>query len=65
MAKASPMARQDLLTSDHLGLWPPTPVTLVTLEAPPGLVWLMECGVAVIQLVNVSYQMLILLVIIH
>ncbi len=62
MAKPSPIARQGLLTSDHLGLWPPTHVLLATLETPPGLVWLMESGVVVIQLVNVSYQMLILLV---
>ncbi len=29
------------------GAWPPTPVSLATLsmEAPPGLVGVMECGV--------------------
>ncbi len=37
-------------------LWPPTPVTLTTLsmEAPPGLVGVMECGVGQLQFVIVS-----------
>ncbi len=60
MAKASPMARQDLLTSDHLGLWPPTHVLLATgwlvLLVLPwllGAVKPMEGGVVQHQVVNV------------
>ncbi len=50
----------ELLISDHLTLWPPTPVSLVTgLMVPlvlPVLPWLlvaMEGGVVLHQLVNV------------
>ena len=44
------------LTTDQWALWPPTPVTLATLsmEAPPGLVGVMECGVDRIQRVKVG-----------
>ncbi len=37
-------------------LWPPTPVTLATLslEAVPGLVRVMECGVGHLQSVKVG-----------
>ncbi len=46
----------DPLTTDQWALWPPTPVTLATLsmEAAPGLVGVMECGVGQLQLVSVS-----------
>ena len=46
----------DPLTADQCPLWPPTPVTLATLsmEAAPGLVGVMECGVGLLQLVCVS-----------
>ncbi len=46
----------DPLTADQRTLWPPTPVTLATLsmEAAPGLVGAMECGVDRIRLVKVS-----------
>ena len=46
----------DPLTTDQWTLWPPTPVTLATLsmEAAPGLVGVMECGVGLLQLVSVS-----------
>ncbi len=46
----------DPLTTDQWTLWPPTPVTLATLsvEVPPGLVGVMECGVGQIHLVKVS-----------
>ena len=47
----------DPLTADQWALWPPTPVTLATLlsmEVPPGLVGVMECGVGQLQLVSVS-----------
>ena len=59
----------ELLISDHLTLWPPTPVSLVTGLMVPlvlpslGDVKPMEGGVAVIQHVNVSYHMLILAII--
>ncbi len=43
------------LTADQWALWPPTPVTLATLsvETPPGLVGVQECGVGQLQLVKV------------
>ncbi len=46
----------DQLTADQWTLWPPTPVTLATLsmEAPPGLVGVMECGMGQLHLVCVS-----------
>ncbi len=45
-----------LLVRDQWTLWPPTPVTLASLsmETPPGLVRVMECGVGQLQLVSVS-----------
>ncbi len=45
-----------LLVWDQWILWPPTPVTLATfsMEVPPGLVGVMECGVGQLQLVSVS-----------
>ncbi len=45
-----------LLVWDQWTLWPPTPVTLATLsmEAAPGLVGVMECGVGQLLLVKVS-----------
>ncbi len=39
-----------------MGVMPPTPVTLATMETPLELVGMMDCGVAVIQLVIVSGQ---------
>ena len=44
------------LTTDQWTLWPPTPVTLATLsmEATPGLVGVMECGVGHLQSVKVG-----------
>ncbi len=46
----------DPLTADQWTLWSPTPITLATLsmEAAPGLVGAMECGVDRIQLVSAS-----------
>ncbi len=46
----------DPLTTDQWTLWPPTPVTLATLsvETPPGLVGVVECGVGHLQFVSVS-----------
>ncbi len=46
----------ELVTSDHLALWPPTPVTLDTYSVVMlvGLVKLLERGVVVNQPVNVS-----------
>ncbi len=43
-------------TTDQWTLWPPIPVTLATLsmEAVPGLVGVMECGVDRIQRVTVG-----------
>ncbi len=46
----------DPLTTDQWTLWPLTPVSLATLsmEAPPGLVGVVECGVGLLQCVGVS-----------
>ena len=46
----------DPLTTDQWALWLLTPVTLATLslETPPGLVGVMECGVGQLQFVSVS-----------
>ncbi len=46
----------DLLTADQWTLWPLTPVILATLsmEAAPGLVGVMGCGVGQLNLVVVS-----------
>ena len=46
----------NLLTLDQWPLWLPTPVTLATLsmEAAPGLVEVMECGVGHLQYASVS-----------
>ncbi len=54
----------DLLTADQWILWPPTPVALATLsmEAIPGLVGVMECGVGQLQLVSVSGTNFVLIV---
>ncbi len=49
-----------LCLATTLGALPPTLVVLATIlleAAPPGLVGVMECGVAVIQHVLVSYIM--------
>ena len=55
------------LTIDQWPLWLPTPVTLATLsmEAAPGLVGVMECGVGHFQYVNVSgmdFELLVFIV---
>ncbi len=52
----SPTVVVDPLTTDQWTLWLPTPVTLATLslEVPPGLVGVMECGVGQLQFVCVS-----------
>ena len=44
------------LPTDQWTLWPPTPVTLATLsmEALPGFVEVMDCGVDQIQRVKVG-----------
>ena len=54
----------DPLTADTWTLWPPTPVTLATLsmEVPPGLVGVMECGVGQLQLVSVNRMDFVLFV---
>ncbi len=46
----------DPLTTDQWVLQPDTPVTLASLsmEAAPGLVGVMECGVGQLQIVKVS-----------
>ena len=58
------MVMLDPLTADQWTLWPPTPVTLATLsmEAAPGLVGVMECGVGQLKLVKVSEMDFVLLV---
>ncbi len=45
-------------------LWPPSHVALATLsmETPPGLVGVMECGVGSLQLVSVSGMNFVLFV---
>ncbi len=45
-------------TTDQWELWPPTPVSLASLsmEAAPGLVGGMECGVGHLQHVKVSIK---------
>ncbi len=54
----------DPLTTDQWVLQPVTPVTLATLlmEATPGLVGVMECGVGQLQLVSVSGMNFVLFV---
>ena len=59
----------DLLTTDKWALWPPTPVILTTLsmEAAPGIVSVMECGVGHLQCVSVSkmdFELFLLLLLI-
>ncbi len=53
-----------LLVQDQWTLWPPTPVTLATIsmESPPGLVGVMECGVGQLQFVSVSGMNFVLFV---
>ncbi len=53
------MVMLDPLTTDQWTLWPPTPVTLASLsmESPPGLVGVMECGVGHLLIVCVRIIM--------